>query len=49
MRDSLNRRSSGNQTFAKLAYQKLYYHLLGDPVEKDRLIYETAGRSGSGL
>ena len=32
--------SSGNQTFAKLANQKLYYHLLGDPVEKDRLIYE---------
>jgi prolyl oligopeptidase len=32
--------SSGNQTFAKLADQKLYYHLLGDPVEKDRLIYE---------
>lgn len=31
---------SGNQTFAKLAYQKLYYHLLGDPVEKDRLIFE---------
>jgi prolyl oligopeptidase len=32
--------SSGNQTFAKLANQKLYYHLLGGPVEKDRLIYE---------
>jgi prolyl oligopeptidase len=32
--------SSGNQTFAKLANQKLYYHLLGDPIEKDRLIYE---------
>jgi prolyl oligopeptidase len=32
--------SSGNQTFAKLANQKLYYHLLGDPVEHDRLIYE---------
>ena len=31
---------SENQTFAKLAYQKLYYHLLGDPVEKDRVIYE---------
>jgi len=31
---------SENQTFAKLAYQKLYYHLLGDPVEKDRLIHE---------
>ncbi len=30
----------GNQTFAKLAYQKLYYHFLGEPVEKDRLIYE---------
>jgi len=33
-------KASGNQTFAKLAYQKLYYHLLGDPVETDRLIYE---------
>jgi prolyl oligopeptidase len=32
--------SSGNQTFAKLANQKLYYHLLGDPVGSDRLIYE---------
>jgi prolyl oligopeptidase len=32
--------SSGNQTFAKLGNQKLYYHLLGDAVEKDRLIYE---------
>jgi prolyl oligopeptidase len=31
---------SGNQTFAKLAYQKLCYHRLGDPVEKDRVIYE---------
>ena len=30
----------GNQTFAKLAYQKLYYHFLGEPAEKDRLIYE---------
>jgi len=35
-------KASGNQTFAKLGYQKLYYHLLGDPVEKDRLIYERA-------
>jgi prolyl oligopeptidase len=32
--------SSGNRTFAKLAYQKLCYHLLGDPVQKDRVIYE---------
>jgi prolyl oligopeptidase len=32
--------SSGNQTFAKLGNQKLYYHQLGDPVENDRLIYE---------
>jgi prolyl oligopeptidase len=32
--------SSGNPTFAKLAYQKLCYHLLGDPVQKDRVIYE---------
>jgi prolyl oligopeptidase len=32
--------SSENQTFAKLANQKLYYHRLGDPVESDRLIYE---------
>ena len=31
---------SENQTFAKQAYQKLYYHRLGDPVEKDRVIYE---------
>jgi prolyl oligopeptidase len=31
---------SGNRTFAKLADQKLYYHLLGDPAEKDRMIYE---------
>jgi prolyl oligopeptidase len=31
---------SENQAFAKQAYQKLYYHLLGDPVEKDRVIYE---------
>ena len=35
-------KDSGNQTFAKIAYQKLYYHLLGDPVEKDRLIYARA-------
>ncbi len=33
-------KATGNQTFAKLAYQKLYYHLLGDPEEKDQLIYE---------
>jgi prolyl oligopeptidase len=32
--------SSANQTFAKLGNQKLYYHLLSDPVENDRLIYE---------
>jgi prolyl oligopeptidase len=31
---------SGNRTFTKLAYQKLCYHLLGDPVQKDRVIYE---------
>jgi prolyl oligopeptidase len=31
---------TGNQTFAKLAYQKVYYHRLGDPAEKDPLIYE---------
>jgi prolyl oligopeptidase len=31
---------SGKQTFARLADQRLYYHLLGDPVEKDRIIYE---------
>jgi prolyl oligopeptidase len=31
---------SGNRTFAKLAYQKLCYHLVGDPVERDRVIYE---------
>ncbi|MBV9106081.1 MAG: S9 family peptidase [Verrucomicrobia bacterium] len=31
---------TGNQTFATLAYQKVYYHRLGDPAEKDRLIYE---------
>jgi prolyl oligopeptidase len=35
-------KASGNQTFAKLGYQKVYYHLLGDPVEKDRMIYERA-------
>jgi prolyl oligopeptidase len=33
-------KSSENQTFAKLANQKMYYHRLGDPVEKDQLIYE---------
>jgi prolyl oligopeptidase len=33
-------KASGNQTFAKLANQKLYYHLLGEPTEKDRMIYE---------
>jgi prolyl oligopeptidase len=33
-------KASGNQTFAKLGSQKLVYHRLGDPVEKDRLIYE---------
>ena len=33
-------KATGNQTFAKLAYQKLYYHRLGDPEEKDQLIYE---------
>jgi prolyl oligopeptidase len=32
--------ASGNQTFAKLADQTLYYHLVGDPVEKDQMIYE---------
>jgi prolyl oligopeptidase len=32
--------ASGNQTFVRLANQKLYYHLLGEPVEKDRMIYE---------
>jgi prolyl oligopeptidase len=29
-----------NQTFAKLANQKMYYHRLGEPTEKDQLIYE---------
>ena len=33
-------KGSENQTFAKLANQKMYYHRLGDPVEKDQLIYE---------
>ncbi len=32
--------TGGNQTFAKLANQKLCYHQLGDPAEKDRMIYE---------
>jgi prolyl oligopeptidase len=40
---------SENQTFAKLAYQKLYYHLLGDPVEKDRVIYERPDDSDLGF
>jgi prolyl oligopeptidase len=31
---------SENQTFAKLAHQKMYYHHLGDPTDKDQLIYE---------
>jgi prolyl oligopeptidase len=31
---------SENQTFAKLANQKMYYHRLGEPTEKDQLIYE---------
>jgi prolyl oligopeptidase len=31
---------SDNQTFAKLANQRLYYHQLGDRVENDRVIYE---------
>jgi prolyl oligopeptidase len=31
---------SENQTFAKLANQKMYHHRLGDPTEKDQLIYE---------
>ena len=29
-----------NQTFAKLAYQKLYYHRLGDAEDQDQMIYE---------
>jgi prolyl oligopeptidase len=33
-------KASEDQTFAKLANQKLYYHLLGEPAEKDRMIYE---------
>jgi prolyl oligopeptidase len=32
--------ASGDQTFAKLARQTLYYHLVGDRVEKDQVIYE---------
>jgi prolyl oligopeptidase len=31
---------SGNETIATLRDQKIYYHLLGDSIEKDRLIYE---------
>jgi prolyl oligopeptidase len=31
---------SENQTFARLANQKMYYHRLGDPTDKDRLIYQ---------
>ena len=33
-------KGSENQTFAKLANQKMYYHRLGDNTEKDQLIYE---------
>jgi len=33
-------KGSENQTFAKLASQKMYYHRLGDPTEKDQLVYE---------
>ncbi|MGA8658613.1 MAG: prolyl oligopeptidase family serine peptidase [Chthoniobacterales bacterium] len=29
-----------NQTFAQLRNQKVYYHRLGEPVDKDELIYE---------
>jgi prolyl oligopeptidase len=29
-----------NQTFAKLAYQKLYYHRLGEAQDKDQKVYE---------
>jgi prolyl oligopeptidase len=36
----LEPRLSENQTFAKQSYQKLYYHRLGDSVEKDQVIYE---------
>jgi prolyl oligopeptidase PreP (S9A serine peptidase family) len=31
---------SGNETIVSLRDQKIYYHLLGDSIEKDRLIYE---------
>jgi len=33
-------KASENQTFAKLANQRMYYHRLGDPTDKDQLIYE---------
>lgn len=33
-------KASENQTFAKLANQKMYYHRLGDPTDKDQLVYE---------
>ncbi len=33
-----------DQTFAALQNQKLYYHRLGDPQEKDTLIYERPGQ-----
>ena len=33
-------KASENETFAKLANQKMYYHRLGDPTDKDQLIYE---------
>jgi prolyl oligopeptidase len=31
---------AGNENLAKLTDQKIYYHVLGEPEEKDRMIYE---------
>ena len=33
-------RQSEDQTFANLSNQKLYYHRIGDPQEKDAMVYE---------
>jgi prolyl oligopeptidase len=33
--------ASGNQKFAKLQNQKIYYHRIGDRQDQDQLIYET--------
>ena len=30
---------TGNENLAKVTDQKIYYHLLGEPEEKDRMIY----------